>query len=204
MVTETITVRETLSSEIYSVNQTEHKLMYQATQLLLDYIHHTQKRDLSHIEDVVQYAAIDYMKMDFYAKRNLELTESIRFKIKKRNATLANGRETKTPMGARRLKQWIDRPLISKEQIEARLDIVDEFSAHFIERDTLRTYLNQVYDIERLVGRVSYGNVNARDLIQLKHSISEIPNIKALLNSMNQNTLVQVNQLEPLDDLLDI
>ncbi|MDA5433451.1 DNA mismatch repair protein MutS, partial [Staphylococcus aureus] len=106
--------------------------------------------------------------------------------------------------GARRLKQWIDRPLISKEQIEARLDIVDEFSAHFIERDTLRTYLNQVYDIERLVGRVSYGNVNARDLIQLKHSISEIPNIKALLNSMNQNTLVQVNQLEPLDDLLDI
>ncbi|NGP90581.1 DNA mismatch repair protein MutS, partial [Staphylococcus aureus] len=94
--------------------------------------------------------------------------------------------------------------LISKEQIEARLDIVDEFSAHFIERDTLRTYLNQVYDIERLVGRVSYGNVNARDLIQLKHSISEIPNIKALLNSMNQNTLVQVNQLEPLDDLLDI
>ncbi len=203
MVTETITVRETLSSEIYSVNQTEHKLMYQATQLLLDYIHHTQKRDLSHIEDVVQYAAIDYMKMDFYAKRNLELTESIRLKSKK-GTLLWLMDETKTPMGARRLKQWIDRPLISKEQIEARLDIVDEFSAHFIERDTLRTYLNQVYDIERLVGRVSYGNVNARDLIQLKHSISEIPNIKALLNSMNQDTLVQVNQLEPLDDLLDI
>lgn len=203
MVTETITVRETLSSEIYSVNQTEHKLMYQATQLLLDYIHHTQKRDLSHIEDVVQYAAIDYMKMDFYAKRNLELTESIRLKSKK-GTLLWLMDETKTPMGARRLKQWIDRPLISKEQIEARLDIVDEFSAHFIKRDTLRTYLNQVYDIERLVGRVSYGNVNARDLIQLKHSISEIPNIKALLNSMNQNTLVQVNQLEPLDDLLDI
>ncbi|SGT34912.1 DNA mismatch repair protein MutS [Staphylococcus aureus] len=203
MVTETITVRETLSPEIYSVNQTEHKLMYQATQLLLDYIHHTQKRDLSHIEDVVQYAAIDYMKMDFYAKRNLELTESIRLKSKK-GTLLWLMDETKTPMGARRLKQWIDRPLISKEQIEARLDIVDEFSAHFIERDTLRTYLNQVYDIERLVGRVSYGNVNARDLIQLKHSISEIPNIKALLNSMNQDTLVQVNQLEPLDDLLDI
>lgn len=116
---------------------------------------------------------------------------------------MANGRNENTN-GSTCLKQWIDRPLITKEQIEARLDIVDEFSAHFIERDTLRTYLNQVYDIERLVGRVSYGNVNARDLIQLKHSISEIPNIKALLNSMNQNTLVQVNQLEPLDDLLDI
>ncbi|WP_119024939.1 DNA mismatch repair protein MutS [Staphylococcus argenteus] len=203
MVTETITIRDTLSTEIYSVNQSEHQLMYQATQLLLDYIHHTQKRDLSHIEDVVQYAAIDYMKMDFYAKRNLELTESIRLKSKK-GTLLWLMDETKTPMGARRLKQWIDRPLINKQQIESRLDIVDEFSKHFIERDTLRNYLNQVYDIERLVGRVSYGNVNARDLIQLKHSISEIPNIKALLNSMNQETIEQVNQLEPLDDLLEV
>ncbi|UMT81750.1 DNA mismatch repair protein MutS [Staphylococcus roterodami] len=203
MVTETITIRDTLSTETYSVNQSEHQLMYQATQLLLDYIHHTQKRDLSHIEDVVQYAAIDYMKMDFYAKRNLELTESIRLKSKK-GTLLWLMDETKTPMGARRLKQWIDRPLINKQQIESRLDIVDEFSKHFIERDTLRNYLNQVYDIERLVGRVSYGNVNARDLIQLKHSISEIPNIKALLNSMNQDTLEQVNQLEPLDDLHEV
>ncbi|BCN88236.1 DNA mismatch repair protein MutS [Staphylococcus argenteus] len=203
MVTETITIRDTLSTEIYSVNQSEHQLMYQATQLLLDYIHHTQKRDLSHIEDVVQYTAIDYMKMDFYAKRNLELTESIRLKSKK-GTLLWLMDETKTPMGARRLKQWIDRPLINKQQIESRLDIVDEFSKHFIERDTLRNYLNQVYDIERLVGRVSYGNVNARDLIQLKHSISEIPNIKALLNSMNQETIEQVNQLEPLDDLLEV
>ncbi|HDY9481536.1 TPA: DNA mismatch repair protein MutS [Staphylococcus argenteus] len=203
MVTETITIRDTFSTEIYSVNQSEHQLMYQATQLLLDYIHHTQKRDLSHIEDVVQYAAIDYMKMDFYAKRNLELTESIRLKSKK-GTLLWLMDETKTPMGARRLKQWIDRPLINKQQIESRLDIVDEFSKHFIERDTLRNYLNQVYDIERLVGRVSYGNVNARDLIQLKHSISEIPNIKALLNSMNQETIEQVNQLEPLDDLLEV
>lgn len=203
MVTETITIRDTLSTETYSVNQSEHQLMYQATQLLLDYVHHTQKRDLSHIEDVVQYAAIDYMKMDFYAKRNLELTESIRLKSKK-GTLLWLMDETKTPMGARRLKQWIDRPLINKQQIESRLDIVDEFSKHFIERDTLRNYLNQVYDIERLVGRVSYGNVNARDLIQLKHSISEIPNIKALLNSMNQDTLEQVNQLEPLDDLLEV
>ncbi|MEJ7291458.1 DNA mismatch repair protein MutS, partial [Staphylococcus epidermidis] len=87
--------------------------------------------------------------------------------------------ETKTPMGARRLKQWVDRPLINKNQINERLNIVEEFINRFIERDTLRNYLNQVYDIERLVGRVSYGYVNARDLIQLKHSISEIPNIKA-------------------------
>ena len=104
-------------------------------------------------------------------------------------------------MGARRLKQWIDRPLIHKDNIEQRLDIVESFIDHFIERDTLRGYLNQVYDIERLVGRVSYGNVNARDLIQLKHSISEIPNIKSLLEQMNSVTTTQFSTLEPLEDL---
>ena len=107
-------------------------------------------------------------------------------------------------MGARRLKQWIDRPLIYKQQIEERLNIVDEFINHFIERDTLRNYLNQVYDIERLVGRVSYGNVNARDLIQLKHSISEIPNIKQLLSQLESDKITQFDELEPLDDLLEV
>ena len=110
--------------------------------------------------------------------------------------------ETKTPMGARRLKQWIDRPLIHQQNIENRLNIVEQFINHFIERDTLRNYLNQVYDIERLVGRVSYGNVNARDLIQLKHSISEIPNIKTLITGLNDNLATQFQALEPLDELL--
>lgn len=96
------------------------------------------------------------------------------------------------------------RPLIHKDNIEQRLDIVESFIDHFIERDTLRGYLNQVYDIERLVGRVSYGNVNARDLIQLKHSISEIPNIKSLLEQMNSVTTTQFSTLEPLEDLLTV
>ncbi|WP_341775367.1 DNA mismatch repair protein MutS [Staphylococcus pasteuri] len=203
MITETITVREDISNQSFSVNNNEHEGMYQSTQLLLDYIHHTQKRDLSHLEEVQHYAAIDFMKMDFYAKRNLELTESIRLKSKK-GTLLWLMDETKTPMGARRLKQWIDRPLIYKQQIEERLNIVDEFINHFIERDTLRNYLNQVYDIERLVGRVSYGNVNARDLIQLKHSISEIPNIKQLLSQLESDKITQFNELEPLDDLLEV
>lgn len=203
LTTETITVREEISDIEYSVNTLENNLMFLTTQLLLDYIHHTQKRDLSHIEDVITYAAIDFMKMDYYAKRNLELTESIRLKSKK-GTLLWLMDETKTPMGARRLKQWIDRPLIHKDNIEQRLDIVESFIDHFIERDTLRGYLNQVYDIERLVGRVSYGNVNARDLIQLKHSISEIPNIKSLLEQMNSVTTTQFSTLEPLEDLLTV
>lgn len=203
LTTETITVREEISDMEYSVNTLENNLMFLTTQLLLDYIHHTQKRDLSHIEDVITYVAIDFMKMDYYAKRNLELTESIRLKSKK-GTLLWLMDETKTPMGARRLKQWIDRPLIHKDNIEQRLDIVESFIDHFIERDTLRGYLNQVYDIERLVGRVSYGNVNARDLIQLKHSISEIPNIKSLLEQMNSVTTTQFSTLEPLEDLLTV
>ena len=192
-----------ISDVKYDVNTTNDSHLYHVTQLLLDYIYHTQKRDLSHIESVITYEAVDFMKMDFYAKRNLELTESIRLKSKK-GTLLWLMDETKTPMGARRLKQWIDRPLIQKKQIESRLDTVDQFINHFIERDTLRGYLNQVYDIERLVGRVSYGNVNARDLIQLKHSISEIPNIKNLLQAFDEQMTAQFEALEPLDDLLNL
>lgn len=203
LTTETITIRESISDASYEVNQLTNNHMYLATQLLLDYVYHTQKRDLSHIETAITYAAVDFMKMDYYAKRNLELTESIRLKSKK-GTLLWLMDETKTPMGARRLKQWIDRPLINKERIEERLSVVESFINHFIERDTLRGYLNQVYDIERLVGRVSYGNVNARDLIQLKHSISEIPNIKSLLESMNDVASNQFSSLEPLEDLLQL
>ncbi len=203
LTTETITVRTDISDANYDVNQLDNQKMHLSTQLLLDYIHHTQKRDLSHIEEVISYTAIDFMKMDYYAKRNLELTESIRLKSKK-GTLLWLMDETKTPMGARRLKQWIDRPLIHKDKIEERLNIVESFINHFIERDTLRGYLNQVYDIERLVGRVSYGNVNARDLIQLKHSISEIPNIKLLLEEMDNTASKQFSALEPLEDLLKV
>ncbi|RIN25474.1 DNA mismatch repair protein MutS [Staphylococcus succinus] len=203
LTTETITVLSELSDAQYQANTMSETHLYQATQLLLDYIYHTQKRDLSHIESVIKYEAVDFMKMDFYAKRNLELTESMRLKTKK-GTLLWLMDETKTPMGARRLKQWIDRPLIHKQQIEARLDTVEQFINHFIERDTLRNHLNQVYDIERLVGRVSYGNVNARDLIQLKHSISEIPNIKHLLGDFDEQMTEQFKALEPLDDLLTL
>lgn len=203
LTTETITVLNEISNAEYTVNTSNDQSLYNATQLLLDYIFHTQKRDLSHIETVVKYEAVDFMKMDFYAKRNLELTESIRLKSKK-GTLLWLMDETKTPMGARRLKQWIDRPLIHKNQIESRLDTVEQFIEFFIERDTLREHLNQVYDIERLVGRVSYGNVNARDLIQLKHSISEIPNIKQLLDGLDTETTEQFKALEPLDELLTL
>ncbi|WP_425353455.1 DNA mismatch repair protein MutS [Staphylococcus coagulans] len=203
MITETVTVVERISDTHYAVNQLSDPSMFQAVQVLLDYIFDTQKRDMSHIENVIEYQALDYMKMDFYAKRNLELTESIRLKSKK-GTLLWLMDKTKTPMGARRLKQWIDRPLIQRNEITKRHDAVDQFLQYFIERDTLRNYLTEVYDIERLVGRVSFGNVNAKDLIQLKHSIAQIPSIKTLLQTIEHEAIAHFNALEPLDDLLQL
>ncbi|CAM2763632.1 DNA mismatch repair protein MutS [Staphylococcus schleiferi] len=203
MITETVTVVERISDVQYAVNQLSDPSKFQAVQVLLDYIYDTQKRDMSHIENVIEYQALDYMKMDFYAKRNLELTESIRLKSKK-GTLLWLMDKTKTPMGARRLKQWIDRPLIQRNEITKRHDAVDQFLQYFIERDTLRNYLTEVYDIERLVGRVSFGNVNAKDLIQLKHSIAQIPSIKALLQTIEHEAIAHFNALEPLDDLLQL
>ncbi|MBI5974937.1 DNA mismatch repair protein MutS [Staphylococcus canis] len=203
MITETITVKSEISDTTYAVNHIKDALMHRAVQILLDYVFETQKRDLSHIEDVQVYEALNYMKMDFYAKRNLELTESIRLKSKK-GTLLWLMDQTKTPMGARRLKQWIDRPLIQQNEIIKRHDAVDQFLEYFIERDTLRDYLTEVYDIERLVGRVSYGNVNAKDLVQLKHSIAQIPSIKSLLQSIEHESIAHFNALEPLDDLLEV
>src|SRR5699024_10227006 len=201
LITETITVVESYEEREYDVIKGTSKPQSTSLIYLLNYIHDNDKREMPHIEDVVVYRALDYMKMDFYAKRNLELTESIRLKSKKGTLQWLMD-DTKTPMGARRLKQWVDRPLIHKNQIESRIDTVEQFIDFFIERDTLREHLNQVYDIERLVGRVSYGNVNARDLIQLKHSISEIPNIKQLLDRLDTETTEQFKALEPLDELL--
>ena len=155
---------------------------------------------MPHLEEVVVYRALDYMKMDFYAKRNLELTESIRLKSKK-GTLLWLMDDTKTPMGARRLKQWIDRPLINQRDIEQRLDAVEQLVNGFIERDELRSYLNMVYDIERLVGRVSYGNVNAKDLVQLNYSIKQIPYVKEIIERLDSKSIDRFKDLEPLNDL---
>lgn len=200
LVTETITVLENFEERAYDVIKGTTELQSKSLIYLLNYIHDNGKRDMPHIEDVVVYRALDYLKMDFYAKRNLELTESIRLKSKK-GTLLWLMDDTKTPMGARRLKQWIDRPLINQNSIEERLNAVEAFVNHFIERDELRSYLNMVYDIERLVGRVAYGNVNAKDLVQLNYSIKQIPYIKEIIDRLDDQTVKRFEALEPLKDL---
>ena len=144
------------------------------------------------------------MKLDYFSKTNLELTRSIRTG-KKQGTLLWLLDETKTAMGGRLLKQWIDRPLLQKRQINARQAMVSSLLNAYFERMDLNESLTKVYDLERLAGRVAFGNVNGRDLIQLKTSLMQVPQIRQLLAGINQgewNDLLV--DMEPMDDLVDL
>ena len=161
------------------------------TARLLHYLFKTQKRSLDHIQQTVIYETSHYLKIDYHSKRNLELTETIRSKGK-HGSLLWLLDETKTAMGARMLKQWVDRPLISLEEINTRHSLVEVLLTNFFSRQELREALREVYDLERLSGRVAFGNANARDLIALKKSLQQVPNIIRILMEINDD------KLEPL------
>ncbi|KON92010.1 DNA mismatch repair protein MutS [Rossellomorea marisflavi] len=176
----------------------------QTAALLMHYLFRTQKRSLDHLQKVETYHLNHFMKMDYYSKRNLELTETIRSKGKK-GSLLWLLDETMTAMGARLLKQWIDRPLISRGEIEKRQMVVEVFLERFFERQDLRERLKEVYDLERLAGRVAFGNVNARDLIQLKKSLQQIPILKSLIASLDHHSIDRYSkELDPCEDLTDL
>ncbi|MEC1626535.1 DNA mismatch repair protein MutS [Bacillus mojavensis] len=166
------------------------------------YLKKTQKRSLDHLQPVQVYELEEAMKIDLYSKRNLELTETIRSKNKK-GSLLWLLDETKTAMGGRLLKQWIDRPLIRVNQIEERQEMVETLMSHFFEREDLRERLKEVYDLERLAGRVAFGNVNARDLIQLKESLKQVPGIKQLVASLaHKKAKERAERIDPCGDVL--
>ncbi|MGG3913015.1 DNA mismatch repair protein MutS [Rossellomorea vietnamensis] len=178
--------------------------LIQASSLLFHYLFRTQKRSLDHLQIVETYQLHQFMKMDYYSKRNLELTETIRSKGKK-GSLLWLLDETMTAMGARLLKQWIDRPLINKQEIERRQTVVEVLMERFFERQDLRERLKEVYDLERLAGRVAFGNVNGRDLIQLKKSLQQIPVLKQLIQSLeNDATDELVARLDPCEELTNL
>lgn len=171
---------------------------------LLHYIIRTQKRRLDHMQPVQVYQVDHYMKIDLYSKRNLELTETIRSKGRK-GSLLWLLDETVTAMGGRLLKQWLDRPLLDRGQIERRLHMVETLIHHYFERQELRERLREVYDVERLAGRVAYGNVNARDLIQLKKSLQQIPALKDIVAKLADNQAQQLaDKLDPCSELVDL
>lgn len=171
---------------------------------LFNYLHRTQKRNLDHLQPVVSYEVEQFMKIDYFSKRNLELTETIRSTAKK-GSLLWLLDETKTAMGGRMLKQWINRPLLQVKAIQWRQSIVELFMTSFFERHEIREMLKEVYDLERLAGRVAFGNVNARDLVQLKKSLQQIPILKQTLVAMGDEAAIQLAEnLDPCEEVTDL
>ncbi len=149
---------------------------------LFEYLKETQKIDLSHIQNVSYYSNCDYLEIDLSSRRNLELTETMRDKSKK-GSLYGILDKTATGMGARRLKSWIDRPLISCSLIEKRLDGVEEFVRNEDKRDFLFDSLRKINDIERLISKTVYGSCNARDFLSLKQSLEVLPDIEKIISS---------------------
>ena len=164
---------------------------------LLSYLIDTQKRSLTHLQKVNIIENI-YLNIDANSIRNLELVESLR--LKSRNYSLLWLLDkTKTAMGSRMLKNWILNPLTNIEEINKRYDIISTLETEFILKEELKNYLNEVYDLERLCGRISYGNTNARDLIQLKNSLKVLPDINKILTDLKF-----YKNIETLDDLYSL
>ena len=168
---------------------------------LLKYLLETQKRDLSHMTRLSVYTTGKYMLLDSSTRRNLELCETLREK-QKRGSLLWVLDKTKTAMGARALRKFIEQPLIDRTEINRRLDAVDELKNEAISREELREYLSPVYDLERLVCKITYQSANPRDLIAFETSLAMMPHVKCILQDMKSPLLKELYEnLDPLEDL---
>lgn len=195
---------EVKSELSYLTQGLDEALEKNTVETLLTYITVTQKRSLAHLQKAVAYEPSYFLRMDHYSKYNLELTRSIR-SGKKQGTLLWLLDETRTAMGGRLLKQWLDRPLIHKKEIEDRQIKVGELLDHYFERSNLQEELVKVYDLERLAGRVAFGNVNGRDLIQLKTSLRQIPKIQHVLADLDDKVFgAMLAKLDPVDDIADL
>lgn len=183
---------------------TEKKLAIYAINALLKYLEDTQKTSLDHINTIKIYNTTRYMALDINARRNLELTEKMRDKSKK-GTLLWVLDKTSTSMGGRLLRRWINDPLIDRAEINERLDAVEELKDSIILRGDVIEALKKVYDIERLAGKISYGNANGRDMISLKNSVKQLPDIKKVLATTGSKLLKNIyEELDTLDDIYEI
>ncbi len=168
---------------------------------LMQYLYETQKTSLTHITHIYPYLSSRYMLLDSSTRRNLELAETLREKQKK-GSLLGVLDRTKTAMGGRLLRKYIEQPLIDKERVEKRLDAVEALNKRSVDREEMREYLQAVYDLERLLGRVSYKSANPRDLIALKNSLAMLPSLRTVLTDFEAPLLAEI--LEHMDPLQDI
>lgn len=164
---------------------------------LISYVIDIKMTSLSHLQKAIVKVNSNYLKMDIHTKRNLELTETLRLKQRQYSLIWLLDK-TKTAMGSRMLKNYIENPLVDKEEINKRYDIVEKLLEEFILKEDLKNLLYEVYDLERLSGRIAFGNANARDLLQLKSSLRVLPDIKSILNSIG------FEDIETLSDLYEL
>ncbi len=175
-----------------------------ASGALLQYLYETQKNSLSHLTGLQAYVTGKYMLLDSSTSRNLELVETMREK-QKRGSLLWVLDKTKTAMGARMLRSYVEQPLIDPEQIGRRLDAVAELKENAIFREEIREYLNSIYDMERLIGRITYQTANPRDMIAFHSSLKMLPHIKSLLTEFDAPLLQEISgDIDCLEDICDL
>ncbi len=168
---------------------------------LLDYLYDTQKNNLEHINKITLYSTNDFMLLDANTRRNLELTETMREKSKT-GSLLWVIDSTKTAMGARLLRKWVEQPLISSEAINKRLDAVEELVNNFFLREKIKTAMTAVNDFERIMSRIVYKTANARELVNLKNSIKDLPKLKLALSEGKSEYLKEIyKEFDPLEDI---
>ena len=175
-----------------------------ASGALFLYLTETQKSAMSHMTSIHPYSADKYMLIDSSSRRNLELVETLREK-QKRGSLLWVLDKTRTAMGARTLRSYVEQPLIDKNAIEERLDAIEELNKNALLREEIREYLGPIYDLERLVSRISYKSANPRDLVAFRSSLHMLPYIKDLLKEFHSSLLTQIFQdLDAMEDLEDL
>ena len=179
----------------------ERTLAVKSINALLEYLNETQMTSLEHINTITMYNLSRYMSLDINARRNLEITEKMRDKTKK-GTLLWVLDKTSTSMGGRLLRRWLNDPLLDVVEIQERLNAVKELKDNMMIRGDITETLKKVYDIERLAGKMTYGNANARDMITLKNSLEKLPEVKMVLSQCNAPKLKEL--YENLDELKDI
>lgn len=171
---------------------------------LMQYLHETQMSSLSHINHIETYSVDSFMILDSATRRNLELTETLRDK-QKRGSLLWVLDKTKTAMGARKLREFVEQPLLYKDAIEKRLDAIEAINKELIVREELREYLNTIYDLERLLTRIALKTANPRDLLAFKTSIQYLPDIYNLLRELPCERINEIYEdYDSLEDLYDL
>ncbi len=192
------------TASLQGLGLSEHEVSMIAAGALLQYLYETQKTSLSHMTQITPYQVSMYMLLDSATRRNLELTETLRDK-QKRGSLLWVLDKTKTAMGGRLLRTFLEQPLIDKDEINKRLDAIEELNSDIIQREEIREYLNPIYDLERLLSKITYQSANPRDLTAFRNSLKMLPPIKGLMKDYKSDLLKEIEQdIDPLQDICQL